>query len=194
MTHDADPSDDRASAKLKPFAPAGQIRDRFRDEAIELSWTANAYVDCALRICRSLIEDGHEKSIHHIGFPLHLAFLGLELFFKAGISAARQDYPKHHDLAALQARYSELWPRVPLPIPKFFDDLLPSTTSDMFDPVAAPDLQWHFARLRYSADRSGHLFPRLPMEDLEKLRDELEVISGYASRLQLEIWKTYGWK
>jgi hypothetical protein len=99
-----------------------------------------------LRICRSLIEDGHEKSIHHNRVPLHLAFLGLELYFKAGISAARREYPKHHDLAELQQMYADLWPDIPLPIPKFFDDLIPSRSRDLFDDVPVPDLQWHFAR------------------------------------------------
>jgi hypothetical protein len=47
---------------------------------------------------------------------LHLAFLGLELYFKAGIAAAGREYPKHHDLATLQTLYSELWPAVHLPI------------------------------------------------------------------------------
>lgn len=192
MTRYLDPRPASPSGGSRRPRLAGQNRDRFRDEAIELSWTANAYLDCALRICRSLIEEGHEKSIHHNRVPLHLAFLGLELYFKAGISAARQEYPKHHDLAELQRLYSECWPSIPLPLPKFFDDLIPSMTPDLFADVSAPDLQWHFVRLRYSADRGGHPFPRLPMEDIAKLSEELELISRYASQLQLKIWKTCG--
>jgi hypothetical protein len=192
MTSKLDPLSAPSPARSPSHLPVGQNRDRFQDEAVELSWTANAYLDCALRICRSLIEEGHEKSIHHNRVPLHLAFLGLELYFKAGISAARQEYPKHHDLTKLQRLYSERWPGIPLSLPKFFDDLIPSMTPDFFDDVSTPDLQWHFARLRYPVDRGGHPFPRLPMEDIEKLSEELELISRHASRLQLKIWETYG--
>jgi len=194
MNGAAKPTSERNPIDCQETSPSADLPERLRQDAVELCWTANAYLDCAVRICRSLIEEGHEQSIHHNRVPLHLAFLGLELYFKAGIAAAGREYPKHHDLATLQTLYSELWPAVHLPIPKYFENLLPSLTRDMFDDVPTPDLQWHFSRLRYSADRRGQPFPSLLMEDVAKLRDELEEISGYTLGVQQAIWKKCGWK
>jgi len=166
--------------------------DRFKKEAIELSWTANAYLDCAQRLCKALIDEEYERSIHHNRFPLHLAFLALELWFKAGLAAAQRPYPKHHDLAKLRQLYLQAMPDIPLSLPSFFEKLIP-TSRDLFEERPAPDLEYHFARLRYSSDRRGQPYPELAMADLSELRDELENPARATHAAQMRIWKKYGW-
>jgi hypothetical protein len=162
-----------------------------REEAIELSWTANAYLNCADRLCKNLIEDEFDRSLHHYRVPLHLTFLGLELFFKAGICASGRSYPKHHDLAKLRALYAEVMPDVPLPIPGYFEKLIPESL-DLFEELPAPDLQWHFARLRYASDRSGRRFPEHEMVDLKEFQQELDALTLATQRVQLKLWRQFG--
>jgi hypothetical protein len=161
------------------------------EEAIELSWTANAYLNCADRLCKELIDDECDRSLHHYRVPLHLTFLGLELFFKAGICAAGRHYPKHHDLAKLRALYADVMPDVPLPIPSYFEKLIPESL-DLFEELPAPDLQLHFSRLRYASDRSGKRFPEHEIVDLKEFQKELDTLTYAAQRMQLKLWRLCG--
>jgi hypothetical protein len=161
------------------------------EEAIELSCTANAYLNCAERLCANLIEDKCDRSLHHYRVPLHLTFLGLELFFKAGICASGRQYPKHHDLAKLRALYAEVMPDVPLPIPSYFEKLIPESL-DLFADLPAPDLQWHFARLRYASDRRGKRFPEHERVDLKEFQKELDTLTFATQRVQLKLWRQFG--
>lgn len=165
--------------------------DPHYEEAIELSWTANAYLNCADRLCKDLIEDELDHSLHHYRVPLHLTFLGLELFFKAGICAAGRQYPRHHDLAKLRALYAEVMPDVSPPIPSYFEKLIPDSL-DLFEELPAPDLQWHFARLRYASDRSGKRFPEHEIVDLREFQKELDSLTLVAQRVQLKLWRQFG--
>jgi len=162
-----------------------------RAEAVELSWIANAYLDCAERLCKVLIKDNLDRSLHHYRVPLHLTFLGLELFFKAGISASGRQYPKHHDLAQLRILYAEAMPDTPLPIPSYFEKLIPDSL-DLFQDLPAPDLQWHFARLRYTSDRKGNRFPEHDLVDIEEFLKELETLSLATQRVQFKLWRQFG--
>jgi hypothetical protein len=164
---------------------------KHRAEAIELSWTANAYLNCAERLCESLSKDDFEWCPHHCRVPLHLTFLGLELFFKAGIAASGRQYPKHHDLAELRGLYAVAIPDIPLPIPTYFEQRIPESL-DLFSELPAPDLQWHFARLRYPSERSGTRFPDTDMIDLKELQKELDSLTYATQRVQLRLWRQFG--
>src|SRR4051812_43370223 len=89
------------------------------EEAIELAWIGNAYLDCAIRLCDSLLDEDYELDIHRNRVPLHLAFLALELFYKAGLAATHNTYPQHHDLKELRQLYDLALPDVPIPMPAF---------------------------------------------------------------------------
>lgn len=162
-----------------------------QEEAVELSWTANAYLNCAERLCKDLIENELDRSLHHYRVPLHLTFLGLELYFKAGICASGRQYPKHHDLARLRVLYAEVMPDVPLPIPSYFEKLIPDSLN-LFEDLPAPDLQWHFARLRYTSDRSGKRFPEHEMVDLKTFLTELDTLTLATQRVQFKLWRQFG--
>jgi hypothetical protein len=82
-------------------------------------------------------------------------------------------------------------PGNPLPIPSYFERLIPDSL-DLFEELPAPDLQFHFARLRYASDRSGKRFPEHEMVDLKEFQKELETLTMAAQRMQLTLWRQCG--
>ncbi len=166
--------------------------ERSKQEAMELSWSANAYLDCAGRLCNNLI-DGHlVRSPHHCRVALHLAFLALELWFKSALAAVQCSYPARHDLDGLRKLYNRVMPDIPLPIPSYLDDLIPRSGA-LFADAKAPSLEQHFLRLRYPSDRHGRPYPDLQMLDLAVLAVELNRLSWEAQKVQLKIWVKCGW-
>jgi hypothetical protein len=160
-------------------------------EAVELSWIANAYLDSAERLCAKLVADNLDDSAYHYRVPLHLAFLGLELFFKAGICAAGHQYPRHHDLVKLRTLYIEVMPDVPIAIPNYFE-MQRHDSLDLFDDFPTVDLQWHFARLRYASDRNGRRFPKHEFADLKEFQRELDTLTYSTQRLHFKILRQFG--
>ena len=160
-------------------------------EAVELSWIANAYLDSAERLCAKLIDDDLDRSAYHYRVPLHLTFLGLELFYKAGICAAGRQYPRHHDLAKLRILYAEVMPEVPLPIPSYFEKQIRESL-DLFEELPTADLQWHFARLRYTSDRSGKRFPKHEFADLKEFQKELDALTWATQRAHFKLLRQFG--
>lgn len=162
------------------------------EEAVELAWTANAYLDSALCLCASLLEEGQERSIHHNRVPLHLAYLAMELYFKAGLCAVRNDYPKNHDLTELRDLYEQALPNWPLPMPSFIEKLMPSKSVDLFEDAPAWRVSQHFPRFRYYRDREGRQFPELAMADIRLLHSELRDLQRPAFSTMIEIWRKCG--
>jgi hypothetical protein len=142
-------------------------------EAVELAWTANAYLDSAEQLCEWIIENEYERSRHHHLVPLHLAYLGLELYFKAALAAVNGSYPRHHDLVELRKLYDVALPNDRLPIPSFIETLLPLPIGELFPDDPAPSAAWQFTRFRYFADSSGRPFPPLERADVQRLKDEI---------------------
>lgn len=164
----------------------------FKEEANELAWTANAYLDCAVRLCQSILDEGHEKSIHHNRVPLHLTNLAIELYFKAGLAAAQYNYPSNHELDELRKLYDQVMPDYPLPIPNFIEQLIPKQSENLFADHPIPSSSLQFTRFRYYSDRSGRVFPNLAMADVRQLKIELENLHRSSFVLMMEIWRKCG--
>ena len=152
------------------------------EEATELAWMANAYLDSTRRLCASILEEEHERSVHHNRVLLHLSFLSLELYFKAGICTVNSKYPTHHRLEELRRAYDAAMPDLPIPIPVFIERLMP-TTADLFEEHPAPNTAIHFQRFRYVSDRKGVIFPELELADVEELKKELDQIHYSAGKV-----------
>jgi hypothetical protein len=144
-----------------------------RDEAVELSWIANAYLDAAIRICASIVEDDNEEHFYLNRVPLHLAYLALELYYKAGLSAFKKRFPPTHDLQKLRTLYAEAVPDIPLPIPSFIQSQI-VRTEDLFLEDPGLSITDQFTRYRYYSDRKGNPFPELEPVDIPELYEELE--------------------
>jgi hypothetical protein len=166
-------------------------------EAVELAWTANAYLDCAIGCCSQILDEGWEKSAHHFRVPLHLAHVALELFFKAGIAIEGKDYRRTHDLRDLQAAYQQAGATVELPIPEYLANFIPRffevpAQQELFERgIVQPRSKssaWHFERLRYHSDRSGAPFPELELPDLAKLKEDLELLHHAALQVVFHVW------
>lgn len=162
------------------------------EEAVELAWTANAYLDCAIRLCAYLLDEEYEQSIHHNRVPIHLAYLAIELYFKAGVSAARNEYPESHDLTELRELYKQAMPTWPLPLPSFIEKLMPSKSGDLFPDAPAWRVSRHFPRFRYYRDRNGRQFPELDLADIKQLYSELQDLHKSALSAMMEIWRRCG--
>lgn len=156
----------------------------FEAEAIELSWTASAYLDSAIRLCESLIEGGLEDSRYDNRVILHLVFLAAELSFKAGLAAAQVNYPKRHDLRLLRDAFSAAVD-VNLELPGFLHEVI-SDCENHFEEFPAPRPEASFERYRYNSDHAGRAFPRLKMVDLRDLLVELKALKKGA--LTLFMW------
>lgn len=153
--------------------------------AEELAWTANAYLDGAMRICEGLLEDEHDQSSHHFRVPLHLAYLALELYLKAGISLGRALFPATHDLDKLQRLYDKAKVGIKLPRPSYFEKFTPRSLELCPGPTA-PTMIQYFERLRYSSGRDGSLHPDLELADLKELKQELDELHRNGLRLLLK--------
>lgn len=153
------------------------------DEAIELAWTANAYVQSAAQLCSWLVDERYERDRHHYRVPLHVTYLALELGYKAGIAAANAPYSRSHDLVDLRAAYERHMPAIPLPIPTFIDRLLPQLTEELFPDQPAATSTWQFTRFRYYADSRGRPFPELELADLQLLQQEIRELHTAITRL-----------
>jgi hypothetical protein len=153
--------------------------------AEELAWTANAYLDGAMRICNGLLEDEHDQSSHHFRVPLHLAFLSLELYLKAGIALGRALFPATHDLDKLQRLYDKARVGIELPRPSYFSRFTPRSL-ELFPDHKAPTMGQYFERLRYSSGKDGSLFPDLELADLSELKEELEKLHRNGLKLLLK--------
>ena len=164
-------------------------RTRWREEALELSMTANAYLGCAQRLCEMLIQDGDAKSVYDNRVVLHLTALAVELSFKAGIAAFSPPYPKHHDLARLQSAYSDAGVTPTLALPGFIVVLIGSNQNHL-EGFKPPNIGVELERLRYCSDRSDRPFPRPRMVDLEELSEELQELQKSSFSLFLEIRRT----
>ena len=81
-------------------------------EAVELAWTANAYVDASIDLCDKLMEDEDDQNIYSNRVVLHLVFLGLELCYKAGIESFSNKKPKGHELKLLRDEYDSYAPHI----------------------------------------------------------------------------------
>jgi hypothetical protein len=164
--------------------------DQYRREAGELSWMANAYLTSAVRLCDDILKQEWERSPHHCCVVLHLAYLALELWLKAGISAARRPYSRGHDLSQLRNEYLEVHGKRPLPIPSYFERLIPHT-HDLFSDYPAPLIEQLFPQLRYASDGRGHSYPDLELPDMRALSEELDSLHIAAAHVQREIWIEY---
>jgi hypothetical protein len=156
--------------------------------AEELAWTANAYLDGAIYVCEGLLENEHENSSHHFRVPLHLGYLSLELYLKAGIALGGSLFSPTHDLDKLQREYDRAKTGIKLPTPSYFSGFTP-TSLDLFREHKAPTSSWHFERLRYSSDKSGVQFPKLEMADVRALNDDLHALHRAGSQLLFKTWR-----
>jgi hypothetical protein len=154
--------------------------------AHELVWTANSYIDGAIYVCEALIKDGREQSPHDFRVPLHLSYLSVELFLKAGIAYSGTQYAATHDLDKLQQEYDRSAVGIHLPIPSYFSQFTTPATLDLFTNDKAPSASQHFERLRYGANKKGLRFPDLEIADLTQLNAELHSLHSAGSRL---LWK-----
>jgi len=155
-------------------------------EAIELAWIANAYMDGAERITEALIEDEHERSLHHFRVPLHLAHLAIELFLKAGICSAGRRPPATHDLQLLKEQYESVGGLPRLPVPSYLDEYQ-SSHPDLFDPNLSKPPRRTFERLRYYSDQAGRPYAQLELADLKQLQAELSQLHIAANWLLLAL-------
>lgn len=161
------------------------------EEAVELAWTGNAYLDCARRICSSLLEDGDESSIHHNRVPLHLIHVALELFYKSSLMAVRRHYPPIHDLVKLESEYRSALPELPLELPSFLHSL---ASPDLFESKRPKPSEVQHERYRYFSDRTGRPFPELDMVNLQQLQKDIDSLSRNANKIMQGIWKICGFK
>lgn len=157
------------------------------EEARDLAWAANAYLDCAMRLCESLVDDEYQDSTHHFRVPLHLAYLAIELYMKAGILLGGQRYAPTHDLNELQKQFDEVNLGIALPIPSYLDQFIPKA-ADLFIEDPALTSSRHFERFRYYADRRGNPFPELEIADLRELKRELEELHRAAWKILMSVW------
>lgn len=151
-------------------------------------WIANAYVDCAIRLCESLVEDEFDRSLHHYCVPLHLTHLAIELYLKSGICLGGQKFKPTHDLDKLQKQYNQAGLGIIFPIPRYLDQFI-VRSEDLFTDDPAPTSAWHFERFRYNSDRNGIPFPELQLASLQQLKKELEELHKAGMRIQQVIWK-----
>jgi hypothetical protein len=158
----------------------------FEELAHELVWTANSYIDGAIYVCEALIKDSREESPHDFRVPLHLAYLAVELFLKAGIAFSGKQFSVTHDLDKLQQEYDSSTLGFDLPIPSYFSRFTTPATLDLFKNDKAPGASQHFERLRYGTNRSGMRYPDLEIANLAQLNDELHSLHSAGSRL---LWK-----
>jgi hypothetical protein len=150
--------------------------EQSKQEAMELSWSANAYLACAGRLCNNLIDDHLVRSPHHCRVALHLAFLALELWFKSALAAVQCSYPARHNLDELRKLYNRVMPDIPLAIPSYLEDLIPRS-GDLFANAKAPGLEQHFLRLRYASDRHGPSFDgRLALSATPSAQSSVEIL------------------
>lgn len=158
------------------------------EEADELSWIANAYLDCAIRLCESLVEDEFDRSLHHYRVPLHLAYLAIELYLKSGIRLRGQKFQLTHDLDKLQKQYDQAGLGIIFPIPRYLDQFI-VRSEDLFTDDPAPTSAWHFERFRYNSDRKGVPFPELQLANLQELKKALEELHKAGMQIHHLIWK-----
>jgi hypothetical protein len=164
-----------------------------REEAVELAWIGNAYLYGARELCTRLIDDDHERSLHHFRVPLHLAYLALELFYKSGIASSGQIYPTHHRLRELERDFKKTVPSLDVPIPTYLAQLLPRDldpyTQEMFPDLPLPREADGplFERLRYVSGRNRVRFRDLELADLRSLQEDLDKMSDTATRLLLHL-------
>jgi len=161
---------------------------RRRIEAIELLWSGNAYIDCASRLCQSLIDSDDADSRYDNRVVLLLVHLGLELLYKGALSGYEQSYPKNHDLRTLNSAWAKAAPHLSLELPTFVRDLI-DRHEHVLPNIELEKLDLHFERFRYYADRSGRPFPDLTPVDIHDLGVELGRLKKTAMLLTIDVWR-----
>ena len=152
-----------------------------QDDFVQLYFTGHAFIAGAERLCEHALEereDGHHVP-EDVRVILHMAYLGVELYLKAGLIVSGVPYPKHHDLRALRQKYVAEGLDLPLELPHFLSSLLGDVDPELPELTPVP-MGRHFERYRYTCDHNGRPFPPLPAVDWTTVHDDLVRLKGSA--------------